>query len=67
MIIKPVFILGDEYNYHVCDVIAFSCNTRYELHGLNMIFCKYNGGWSTEPPTCVRKHCIGELSPVANG
>ena len=39
-------------------MVAYSCNTGYELLGVSERTCQEDGLWSDSAPTCARKHVI---------
>jgi len=42
--------------YNVNDYVTFACDDGFELKGNYVIHCRPGGVWSTDFPTCHRKH-----------
>ncbi|XP_073776667.1 CUB and sushi domain-containing protein 1 [Danio rerio] len=46
---------GSEFNLN--DVVNFTCNTGYLLHGASRAQCRMNGQWSSPLPVCKVVNC----------
>uniref|UniRef100_A0A673K927 CUB and sushi domain-containing protein 1-like n=1 Tax=Sinocyclocheilus rhinocerous TaxID=307959 RepID=A0A673K927_9TELE len=46
---------GSEFNLN--DVVNFTCNTGYVLHGASRAQCRMNGQWSNPLPVCKVVNC----------
>ena len=37
------------------DTATFTCNTNYDLVGDDVLTCRSDGHWKSDPPVCLRK------------
>ncbi|XP_070554196.1 uncharacterized protein [Ptychodera flava] len=58
------FRLGDNFTYS--SIVAFGCNSGYELTGNADLICLANGSWDSTPPYCQIKPCPPVSAP-SNG
>ncbi|XP_075052289.1 membrane cofactor protein-like [Mixophyes fleayi] len=55
----------EEYNY--MDAIQYKCdNPKFGLYGKNSAFCRANGTWSSDPPSCRVVDCPNPEVPNAS-
>ncbi|KAM4702398.1 complement decay-accelerating factor-like isoform 2-T2 [Discoglossus pictus] len=54
----------EKEEYHYQDAVTFTCNNNLALVGQGNVFCRDDGTWSSESPTCIVVEC--EEPRVAN-
>ena len=55
--IPHMHAIGQRGLHHPGDIIRFSCDSGYQLHGPSRMRCGYDGNWTKEPPMCVQINC----------